>query len=108
MKTIGLLGGMSWESTIPYCRIINETVRERLGGPHSARLVLCSVDFGQVESLMRAGDWQGVALELTRGARARRAVLAGATDSPVPLFDTTELHARRAAELALGAAATLE
>ena len=44
MKTLGLLGGMSWESTIPYYRIINETVRERLGGLHSARLILYSVD----------------------------------------------------------------
>ena len=45
MKTIGLIGGMSWESTVPYYRIINETVRDRLGGLHSAELVLLSVDF---------------------------------------------------------------
>ncbi len=45
MKVIGLIGGMSWESTVPYYRIINETVKEKLGGLHSARLVLVSVDF---------------------------------------------------------------
>ena len=49
MKTLGLLGGMSWESTIPYYRIINETVRKRLGGLHSARLILYSVDFHAIE-----------------------------------------------------------
>ncbi len=58
MKTIGLLGGMSWESTIPYYRIINETVRDRLGGFHSAKLVLFSVDFQEIEHLMQTGDWE--------------------------------------------------
>lgn len=57
MKTIGLIGGMSWESTVPYYRVVNETVRERLGGLHSARIVLHSVDFDEVESLQRAGAW---------------------------------------------------
>jgi aspartate racemase len=57
MKTIGLLGGMSWESTVPYYRIINETVRERLGGLHSARIVLHSFDFAEVAALQKAGDW---------------------------------------------------
>jgi aspartate racemase len=58
MKTIGLIGGMSWESTVPYYRYINETIRERLGGLHSARIVLASVDFHDIETLQRAGDWQ--------------------------------------------------
>jgi aspartate racemase len=58
MKTIGLIGGMSWESTIPYYRTINETVRELRGGLHSAQLVLVSVDFDEVERLQRQGNWE--------------------------------------------------
>lgn len=57
MKTLGLIGGMSWESTIPYYRIINEVVKERLGGLHSARLILYSVDFAEIEACQAAGDW---------------------------------------------------
>jgi aspartate racemase len=57
MKTIGLIGGMSWESTVPYYRAINETIKERLGGLHSAKLVLVSVDFAEIEHLQKAGDW---------------------------------------------------
>ena len=57
MRTIGLLGGMSWESTETYYRVINETVRTSLGGHHSARIVLYSVDFHDVEALQRTGDW---------------------------------------------------
>ncbi|MCD2515793.1 aspartate/glutamate racemase family protein [Massilia sp. G4R7] len=57
MKTIGLIGGMSWESTIPYYRIINETVRELRGGLHSAKIVMASVDFAEIEHLQRLGDW---------------------------------------------------
>lgn len=57
MRTLGLLGGMSWESTLPYYRIVNERVRARLGGLHSARLVLYSVDFAQIESLQMRGAW---------------------------------------------------
>lgn len=57
MKTIGLIGGMSWESTVPYYRTINETIKARLGGLHSAKLVLVSVDFAEIEALQRAGDW---------------------------------------------------
>jgi len=70
MKTIGLLGGMSWESTLPYYRQINEAVRERLGGLHSARLVLFSVDFAQVERLQRSGDWDAAGVLLAEAARA--------------------------------------
>lgn len=58
MKTIGMLGGMSWESTIPYYQIINQTVASRLGGLHSARLVLHSVDFDDVEKLQHADRWE--------------------------------------------------
>lgn len=71
-KTLGLLGGMSWESTLPYYRVINETVRERLGGLHSARLLLYSVDFAEVERLQHAGDWDAAGALLGRAARSLR------------------------------------
>jgi aspartate racemase len=58
MKTIGMIGGMSWESTLPYYRHVNEAIKARLGGLHSARLVLYSVDFHEIEQLQRSGDWQ--------------------------------------------------
>ena len=57
MKTIGIIGGMSWESTSEYYRILNETVHERLGGLHSAKCVIVSVDFAEVEVLQREGRW---------------------------------------------------
>jgi aspartate racemase len=57
MKTIGLIGGMSWESSIEYYRIINETVRHKLGGLHSARSVMYSVDFSDIEELQHKGKW---------------------------------------------------
>ena len=57
MKTIGLIGGMSWESSIEYYRIINQGVREVLGGVHSAKCVMVSVDFGEIEVLQMKGDW---------------------------------------------------
>jgi len=57
VKVIGLIGGMSWESTVPYYRQINEVVKERLGGLHSAKLILYSVDFQEIEQLQHAGDW---------------------------------------------------
>ena len=58
MKTIGLLGGMSWESTIPYYRLINEGVKQQLGGLHSAQILLHSVDFHEIEACQSRGDWQ--------------------------------------------------
>lgn len=58
MKTLGLIGGISWESTVPYYRVINETVKARLGGLHSAKLVLYSVDFEEVARLQHAGEWE--------------------------------------------------
>ncbi|MCK4389798.1 MAG: aspartate/glutamate racemase family protein [Desulfobacterales bacterium] len=57
MKTIGLIGGMSWESSIEYYRIINETVRAKLGGLHSAKSIMYSVDFAEIEALQRQGEW---------------------------------------------------
>jgi aspartate racemase len=76
MKTIGLIGGMSWESTVPYYRIINETVKERLGGLHSAELVLYSVDFQPIEQLQHAGKWDETANMLVRAAQAVEAAAA--------------------------------
>ena len=57
MKTMGLIGGMSWESSLEYYRIINETTKARLGGFHSAKCILYSVDFDEVEKLQHQGDW---------------------------------------------------
>lgn len=70
MKTIGLIGGMSWESTQLYYRLVNETVKARLGGLHSARLVLYSVDFHEIEALQRAGDWARAGQHMAVAARA--------------------------------------
>lgn len=70
MRTIGLLGGMSWESTAEYYRIINELVRERLGGLHSARIVLDSADFADIEVLQSSGDWDRAGEVLAERARA--------------------------------------
>jgi aspartate racemase len=69
MKTIGLLGGMSWESSIEYERIINSEVRRRLGGVHSADLILRSYDFAAIEMLQAAGDWDAAAVLLAADAR---------------------------------------
>jgi len=73
MQTIGLIGGMSWESTIPYYRHINETVRTQLGGLHSAKVVLHSVDFHEIELLMRANDWPQIGQALGRVAQSLEA-----------------------------------
>ena len=64
MKTIGMLGGMSAESTAHYYRVINEMVRERLGGVHSAQILMYSFDFAMLEELQRAGDWSTIARHL--------------------------------------------
>lgn len=70
MKTIGLLGGMSWESTAPYYEIINRTIAERLGGLHSARLLLYSVDFDPIERLQHAGEWERTGEILAEAAQS--------------------------------------
>ena len=70
MKTIGLLGGMSWESTVPYYRQINEAVKTRRGGLHSAKIVLYSVDFAEIERLQHRGDWAAAGALLADAARA--------------------------------------
>jgi aspartate racemase len=69
MKTIGLLGGMSWESTAIYYRHLNEIVRERLGGLHSAKLLLWSFDFAEIAERQHRGDWQGAAALLSAAAK---------------------------------------
>ena len=57
MKTIGLIGGMSWESTVTYYKIINETIKRELGGLHSAKILLYSVDFDEIEKYQSSGEW---------------------------------------------------
>jgi aspartate racemase len=76
MRRIGLLGGMSWESSVEYERIINQEVRRRLGGAHSADLVIRSYDFAEIEALQEADDWDGAARLLA--ADATRLAAAGA------------------------------
>jgi aspartate racemase len=73
MKTIGLIGGMSWESTASYYQLINQGVKQRLGGLHSAKLVLVSVDFAQIEILQQQGDWQQAAQILREAAKSLEA-----------------------------------
>jgi aspartate racemase len=70
LRIIGLLGGMSWESTVPYYRTINEVIKERLGGLHSAKLVLYSLDFHELEGHMDAGDWPAAGELLCGAARS--------------------------------------
>ncbi|MFZ6774028.1 aspartate/glutamate racemase family protein [Undibacterium sp. SXout7W] len=69
MKTVGLLGGMSWESTAGYYKAINEGVKNKLGGLHSAQIAMFSVDFEPIEKLQHQGDWAGTALILSDAAR---------------------------------------
>ncbi|WP_165855936.1 aspartate/glutamate racemase family protein [Marinobacter sp. JSM 1782161] len=73
MKTIGLLGGMSWESTASYYRALNEGVKSALGGLHSARIVLYSVDFAEIEAMQARDDWEGAARVLSQAARGVQA-----------------------------------
>jgi len=70
VKLIGLIGGMSWESTVPYYRVVNETVKQRLGGLHSARVVLYSVDFDEIERLQHSDQWTVAGERLAEAARA--------------------------------------
>ena len=58
MKTLGLIGGMSWESTVTYYQVINETIKKELGGLHSAKILLYSVDFDEIEKYQSSGDWE--------------------------------------------------
>ena len=76
MKVIGILGGMSWESTQNYYQIINQEVKRRFGGLHSAKCIVYSVDFAEIEQLQQSGDWESSALILSNAAQALQ--LAGA------------------------------
>jgi aspartate racemase len=90
MRTIGLLGGMSWESSLHYYRVINETVRDRLGGTHSAKSVMLSVDFHDVEALQERGDWDAAtSLMIASG----QAVEAGGGECLVICTNTMHLMA---------------
>ena len=70
MKTIGLIGGMSWESSLEYYRILNQTAKVRLGGFHSAKCIMVSVDFAEIEIWQREGKWQDCAQTLTHAAKS--------------------------------------
>jgi aspartate racemase len=74
MKTIGLIGGMSWESSAEYYRIINETIKEKLGGLHSARCIMYSVDFEEIAALQHKGEWRELARLMIGFARKLEAV----------------------------------
>lgn len=69
MRTIGLIGGMSWESTAHYYRVLNQETAQRLGGLHSAPLLIHSLDFAPIEAMQRAGDWDAAGRELARSAQ---------------------------------------
>ena len=69
MESIGVLGGMSWESTVVYYQLMNQEVRRRMGGAHSAEILLYSVDFGRIEALQHAGEWALLTREMIAGAR---------------------------------------
>jgi aspartate racemase len=73
MKTIGVIGGISWQSTAQYYRLLNEGVQRRLGGSHSAKIVLASVDFHEIEQLQKAGDWERGGAMLAAYARGLEA-----------------------------------
>ncbi len=96
MKTIGMIGGMSWESSIEYYRLINEAVRERLGELHSAKSVLVSVDFAEIEMLQRTGRWEEATQAMLSAARA---VEAGGADFLI--ICTNTMH-KMAAEVQQG------
>ncbi|MHA6492247.1 aspartate/glutamate racemase family protein [Pseudomonas borbori] len=87
MRQLGILGGMSWESTASYYRLLNQGVRERKGGLHSASLLLHSVDFAEIAELQRRGDWQAAGVLLAEAAR--RLEQAGAT---AVLLATNTMH----------------
>ncbi len=87
MRTIGMLGGMSWESTAEYYRLANELVRDRLGGVHSARILLDSVDFADIEKLQGSGQW-----EQAGGMLAGRAKALESAGAEVLVLCTNTMH----------------
>lgn len=114
LKTLGLIGGMSWESTVPYYREINETVKARLGGLHSAKIILYSVDFHEIEQLQATEQWDAAAAVLAgiaqklEGAGADALVLVAAAISNavhIPLLhiaDPTAVAIKQAGHTTVG------
>ncbi|MDI6024273.1 aspartate/glutamate racemase family protein [Leucobacter sp. UT-8R-CII-1-4] len=94
LKTIGMIGGMTWESTASYYRIANETVRDRLGALHSARILLASLDFQEISELQSAGRWADAAIILSRTAaeleRAGAEVILICTNTMHLVFDEVQ------------------
>lgn len=92
MKTIGLLGGMSWEFTVSYYQLLNQSVNKKLGGLHSAKIILNSVNFDEIEKLQRQGDWTQTAKILSKAAQAVEAsgadFLIICTNTMHKVFDT--------------------
>jgi len=123
MKTIGLIGGVTWKSTVTYYETINKTVGERLGGYRSAKCLIYSVDFGEVEEMQRRGDWDGVAALMSDAARRLKAAgadfivicantihkAAGRIREAVsiPLFHVVDVTAREIKSAGLGKALLL-
>ena len=95
MKTIGLIGGMSWESSAHYYAIINRAVRDRLGGAHSASILLYSLDFGEIAKLQHDGDWTALT---TRMIEAAKRLQAGGADFILICTNTMHLMADDIAE----------
>lgn len=98
MRRLGLLGGMSWESSALYYRLANERVRDLLGGLHSADLVLLSVDVADVAELQAQGRWDDAGVLL---GSTELELLLGDADADVPLLPTTRLHVEAAVDRAL-------
>jgi len=99
MKTIGLIGGMSWESSAQYYAIINRAVRDRLGGSHSAKILMHSLDFGEIERLQHDGDWSSLTVQMVDVAKR---VQAGGADCVLICSNTMHLMAdAMAAEIAI-------
>ncbi|NKB32399.1 MAG: amino acid racemase [Pseudomonadales bacterium] len=90
MKTIGMLGGMSWESTASYYRALNEGIKESLGGLHSAKIVMNSVDFEEIEKLQHADDWVATAIILKQAAQS---IEAGGADFLIICTNTMHIVA---------------
>ena len=112
MKVIGLIGGMSWNSSAEYYRLINELVTRRRGGLHSASLILYSLDFDRIEQIQHEAHWDNACLKVIDRlvGQGAESIVLGCTELPlliqptdldIPLFDTTRLHAEAAVNLAL-------
>ena len=98
MKTMGFLGGMSWESTVTYYRVANETVKETLGGLHSAKCVLYSVDFQELEECLARGDWDRIGVTLSAAAKT----LEGAGADFVVICTNTMHNVAEAVQTSIG------